>query len=99
MTLAGRSQITRSRRLESGPSAHTDDLRQTLYADCGFQRARIRAVAVRCEQLQGADRTPEQLSLDPQRDDQLRAETAIDALNRRFGAGTVAPAAAYARAV
>ncbi|CAO0825393.1 UmuC domain-containing protein OS=Streptomyces microflavus OX=1919 GN=Smic_78970 PE=3 SV=1 [Streptomyces microflavus] len=102
VTLAGRSQITRSRRLEGGPSAHTDDLRQTLYdlyADCGFQRARIRAVTARCEQLQDAARTPEQLSLDPQRDDQLRAESAIDALNRRFGAGTVGPAAAYGRAV
>ncbi|MFW3470219.1 DNA polymerase thumb domain-containing protein [Streptomyces microflavus] len=47
VTLTGYSQITRSRRLESGPSAHTDDLRQTLYdlyADCGSQRARIRAV-------------------------------------------------------
>ncbi|MFW3464286.1 DNA polymerase Y family protein [Streptomyces microflavus] len=61
--------------------------------------ARIRAVTARCEQLQDADRTPEQLSLDPQRDDQLRAETAIDVLNRRFGAGTVGPAAAYGRAV
>ncbi|MEU3837774.1 DinB/UmuC family translesion DNA polymerase [Streptomyces microflavus] len=102
VTLAGRSQITRSHRLDGGPSAHTDDLRQTLYdlyADCGFQRARIRAVTARCEQLQDAARTPEQLSLEPQRDDQLRAETAIDALNRRFGAGTVGPAAAYGRAV
>ncbi|MER6639084.1 DNA polymerase Y family protein [Streptomyces microflavus] len=102
VTLAGRSQITRSRRLEGGPSAHTDDIRQTLYdlyADCGFQRARIRAVTARCEQLQDAARTPEQLSLDPQRDDQLRAESAIDALNRRFGAGTVGPVAAYGRAV
>ncbi|MEU3838056.1 DinB/UmuC family translesion DNA polymerase [Streptomyces microflavus] len=47
VTLGGHSQITRSHRLESGPSAHTDDLRQTLYdlyADCGSQRARIRAV-------------------------------------------------------
>lgn len=31
VTLGGHSQITRSHRLESGPSAHTDDLRQTLY--------------------------------------------------------------------
>ncbi|MFJ8762947.1 hypothetical protein [Streptomyces cyaneofuscatus] len=102
VTLAGRGQVTRSRRLDGGPSAHTDDLRQVLYdlyADCGFQRARIRAVTARCEQLQDAARTPEQLSLDPQRDDQLRAESAIDALNRRFGAGTVGPATAYGRAV
>ncbi|CAM5246198.1 UmuC domain-containing protein OS=Streptomyces cyaneofuscatus OX=66883 GN=G3I52_26650 PE=3 SV=1 [Streptomyces cyaneofuscatus] len=93
MTLAGRGQVIRSRRLDGGPSAHTDDLRQIL-ADCGFQRARIRAVTARCEQLQDAARTPEQLSLDPHRDDQLRTESAIDALNRRFGAGTVGPAAA-----
>ncbi|MFE8975825.1 hypothetical protein ACFYM7_20695 [Streptomyces cyaneofuscatus] len=67
VTLAGRGQVIRSRRLDGGPSAHTDDLRQVLYdlyADCGFQRARIRAVTARCEQLQDAARTPEQLSLD-----------------------------------
>ncbi|MER8199390.1 hypothetical protein ABTY00_36390 [Streptomyces microflavus] len=54
VTLAGRSQITRSRRLDGGPSAHTDNLRQALYdlyADLGFQRTRIRAVTARCEQL------------------------------------------------
>lgn len=102
VTLAGRGQIIRSRRLDGGPSAHNEDIRQVLYdlyADCGFQRARIRAVTARCEQLQDAARTPEQLSLDPHRDDQLRAESAIDALNRRFGAGTVGPAAAYRQAV
>ncbi|MFF6896174.1 DinB/UmuC family translesion DNA polymerase [Streptomyces microflavus] len=101
VTLGGHSQITCSHRLESGLSAHTDDLRQTLYdlyADCGSQRARIRSLTARCQQLQDAARTPKQLSLDPQRDDQLRAESAIDALNRRFGAGTVDPAAAYGRA-
>ncbi|MFJ7063125.1 hypothetical protein ACIQVA_36615 [Streptomyces microflavus] len=62
MTLADQGKVIRFRRLHGGPTAHTDDLRQVLYdlyADCGFQRARIRAVTARCEQLQDAARTPE----------------------------------------
>jgi len=94
--------MIRSRRLDGGPSAHTDGLRQALYdvyADFGVQRARIRAVTARREQLQDAADTAEQLSFEPHRDDQLRAESAVDVLNRPFGAGIVYPTAAYGRAV
>lgn len=37
----------------------------------------------------------EQLSFAPDREHRLRAEQAIDALNARFGSGTVGPAASY----
>ncbi|MFD5063324.1 hypothetical protein [Streptomyces sp. NPDC058394] len=43
----------RSRRLSGGPSAHTDDLRDAayeMYPALGLQPARVRAVALRCEQ-------------------------------------------------
>jgi DNA polymerase-4 len=40
----------------------------------------------------------EQLSFDADREHRLRAEQAIDALNARFGSGTVGPAASYLQA-
>ncbi|XXZ47489.1 hypothetical protein AAGT00_00630 (plasmid) [Streptomyces cavourensis] len=87
-----------------------DDVREAAATSACEARAReleaaaetgrpVRDHEAEIEQIQDAARIPEQLSLDPQRDDQLRAESAIDALNRRFGGGTVGPAAAYGRAV
>lgn len=64
----------------------------------GLQRARVRAVALRCEQLVDAAAVAEQLSFDAGREHRLRAEQAIDALNLRFGSGTVGPAASYLQA-
>lgn len=101
VTFADRTQIHRSRQLPSGPSAHTDDLRDAayeMYGALGLQRARVRAVALRCEQLLDAAAVSEQLSFDAGREHRLRAEQAIDALNRRFGSSTVGPAASYPRA-
>ncbi|WP_329449238.1 hypothetical protein OG906_39490 (plasmid) [Streptomyces sp. NBC_01426] len=101
ITLANRSQVHRSRQLPGGPSAHTEDLRDTayeMYRALGFQRARIRGIALRCEQLVDAATVAEQLSFDQGRDRRLRAEKAIDLLNTRFGYGTVGPAASYRQA-
>ncbi|MER7108843.1 DinB/UmuC family translesion DNA polymerase [Streptomyces sp. NPDC000229] len=101
VTFADRTQIHRSRQLPGGPSAHTDDLRDVAYEmhqTLGLQRARVRAVALRCEQLVDAAGVAEQLSFDPVREHRLRAEQAVDALNSRFGSGTVGPAASYLRA-
>jgi DNA polymerase-4 len=64
----------------------------------GRQRARVRAVALRCEQLVDAAMVAEQLSFNADRERRLRAEQAVDALNRRFGSGTVGPAATYLQA-
>ena len=101
VTFHDRTELTRSRLLTSGPSAHTDDLRALAYelhASMGLQRARVRGIAVRGEQLLSADQVAEQLSLDELREDRLRTEPVIDRLNRRFGTGTVGPAASYRRA-
>ncbi|WP_406301078.1 hypothetical protein OHA61_00190 [Streptomyces sp. NBC_00885] len=101
LTFAGSGQLIRSRQLPGGPSAHTDDLRDLaydLYRSMALQRARVRAVAIRGEQLVAAETVAEQLSLDAMREDRLRAERAVDALNRRFGPGTVGPAASHRHA-
>ncbi|MEW1700647.1 hypothetical protein [Streptomyces sp. NPDC091278] len=101
VTLADRSQVHRSRQLPGGPSAHTEDLRDTAYEmfrALGFQRARVRGIALRCEQLVDAAAVAEQLSFDQGRERRLRAEKAIDLLNARFGYGTVEPAASYRQA-
>ncbi|MCX4721904.1 DinB/UmuC family translesion DNA polymerase [Streptomyces virginiae] len=101
VTLADRSQVHRSRQLPGGPSAHTEDLRDTayeMYRALGFQRARVRGIALRCEQLVDAASVAEQLSFDQGRERRLRAEKAIDLLNARLGSGTVGPAASYRQA-
>lgn len=101
VTFADRTQLHRSRQLPGGPSAHTDDLRDVaydMYRALGLQRARARAVALRCEQLVDAAAACEQLSFDADREHRLRAEQAIDALNARFDSGTVGPAASYPQA-
>ncbi|MEV7898218.1 DinB/UmuC family translesion DNA polymerase [Streptomyces cyaneofuscatus] len=98
---ADSSTTTRQQALAE-PSNHTANLARTaydLYGKLGLQRARVRSITVRCEQLMDAARATEQLSLDPHRTSVLVAEGAIDALNRRFGPGTVRSAATYGRAV
>ncbi|WP_425573792.1 DNA polymerase Y family protein, partial [Streptomyces globosus] len=92
VTMADRSQVHRSRQLPGGPSAHTEDLRDTayeMYDKLGLQRARVRGIGLRCEQLVDAAAAAEQLSFDQGRERRLRAEKAIDLLNARFGSGTV----------
>ncbi|MFE6714016.1 hypothetical protein [Streptomyces sp. NPDC057695] len=101
VTLADRSQVHRGRLLPAGPSAHTEDLRDTaydMYRALGFQRTRVRGIALRCEQLVDAAAVVEQLSFDQDRERRLRAEKAIDLLNSRFGSGTVGPTASYRQA-
>ncbi|MCD9904789.1 hypothetical protein LUR56_41025 [Streptomyces sp. MT29] len=94
---ADSSTTTRQQALAE-PSNHTANLARTaydLYGKLGLQRARVRSITVRCEQLMDAARATEQLSLDPHATSVLVAEGAIDALNRRFGPGTVRSAATY----
>lgn len=68
------------------------------YRALGFQRARVRGIALRCEQLVDAAAVAEQLSFDQGRERRFRAERAIDLLNARFGSGTVGPAASCRQA-
>lgn len=78
------------------PTAHTPALAAVAYAlhdALGLQRARVRSVALRAEQLTGAERAVRQLSFDPQEDRARRAEAAADRARARFGSAAVHPAA------
>ncbi|MER6253660.1 hypothetical protein ABT224_20120 [Streptomyces sp. NPDC001584] len=95
LRMSDRSLLVRSRKLPAA-TAHSPALRDCAYGifdGLHLQRARIRAVTVRADQLIDADRVAEQISLDRTEENVRRVETAIDRANRRFGAGSVRPAA------
>lgn len=87
--------ITRSRTLHE----HTDVAREiyttacSLYEALRLDRARVRLVGVRLENLSEAARTPHQLMLDEPPSSWREAERAVDRATRRFGQGAVRPAA------
>ncbi|ARF54607.1 DNA polymerase Y family protein [Streptomyces gilvosporeus] len=92
---ADRSTTTRTRRL-AGPTAHGPALTEAAYAlhaALGLQRARVRSVALRAENLCRAERAARQLSFDPVADKAYRIEAAVDRARARFGTGAVRPAA------
>jgi DNA polymerase-4 len=64
-----------------------------LYEALGLERARLRLVGVRVEQLVDADRAPRQLLLGERETGWREAEQAVDRAALRFGAGAVRPAA------
>ncbi len=64
-----------------------------LYDALCLQRARLRLVGVRVEQLVRADATPHQLALDEREYGWRAAERASDQAAHRFGPGVVRPAA------
>ncbi|MEU9503414.1 hypothetical protein [Streptomyces sp. NPDC048196] len=92
---ADRSTTTRTRRLAE-PTAHGPALTEAAYAlhaALGLQRARVRSVALRAEDLCRAELAAHQLSFDPSDDKAHRIEAAVDRARARFGAGAVRPAA------
>jgi DNA polymerase-4 len=98
--MADRAGLTRTRVLPA-PSAHTEDLRETVYRildGFGLQRARIRRITLTAEDLLDIGRAPTQLTLDRGREARLRAEPVLDALNARYGPGTIGPATAFLKA-
>ena len=95
VTYADRSTTTRSRTLRE-PTAHTPVLQDTLYAlfaALGLQRARIRAVTARVNNLAATERAFVQLTLDAATENNRVLEPVIDRANHRWGTGTVHPAA------
>ncbi|MEU9123050.1 hypothetical protein AB0C96_24825 [Streptomyces sp. NPDC048506] len=93
---ADRSTTTRTRRLD-GPTAHGPALTEAAYAlhaALGLQRARVRSVALRAEDLCRAELAARQLTFDPSDDKAHRIEAAVDRARARFGAAVVRPAAA-----
>ncbi|XVJ79268.1 hypothetical protein H7827_03260 [Streptomyces sp. JH002] len=93
---ADRSTTTRSRTLPE-PTAHTPVLAAAAHAlhdVLGLQRARVRTVSLRADDLADADRAHQQLTLDPRDERRRAAEAAADRARRRFGAAAVGPAGA-----
>ncbi|MDR3081297.1 MAG: ImpB/MucB/SamB family protein [Streptomyces sp.] len=91
---ADRSSTTRTRK-PAEPTDHSPALATAalgLLAGLGLQRARVRAFAIRADDLLPADSAPHQLSLDPGDDRTRAAEAAADKARRRFGSGAVHPA-------
>ncbi|WP_129838790.1 helix-hairpin-helix domain-containing protein [Streptomyces sp. RFCAC02] len=92
---ADRSVTTRHRTLRE-PTAHTPVLVTAAYAlhdALGLQRARVRSLALRAEDLADAADAARQLSLDPSDDRRRRAEAAVDLARARFGPDAAGPAA------
>ncbi|MDX3165932.1 hypothetical protein PV516_19280 [Streptomyces scabiei] len=99
LRFADRSLLTRSRTLPAA-TAHSADLRDCAYRifnGLNLERARVRGVHVRAEGLLDADRVAEQISLDLGEENVRLIEEAVDRANRRFGPGTVRPAALAGR--
>jgi DNA polymerase-4 len=92
---ADRSFTTRTRTLPE-PTHHSPALAVTalgLLNSLGLQRARVRAYAIRADDLRPASHVYRQLSMDPVDDRARAAEAAADRARRRFGPEAVRPAA------
>ncbi|MET7691297.1 ImpB/MucB/SamB family protein [Streptomyces sp. NPDC005483] len=92
---ADRSSTTRTRTLPE-PTNHSPALVTAalgLLTSLGLQRARVRAFALRADDLLPAGDAYRQLSLDPSDARARAAEAAADRARRRFGAEAVRPAA------
>ncbi|MEY2228591.1 hypothetical protein OG572_30340 [Streptomyces virginiae] len=89
---ADRTTLTRTRTLTE-PTAHSVALTATayaLYAGLGLQRARVRALSLRAEDLTSAERATRQLSLDPEDEKARRLEAVTDRVRARFGPHAIA---------
>ncbi|MFC9297314.1 hypothetical protein ACFTWH_18945 [Streptomyces sp. NPDC057011] len=89
---ADRTTLTRTRTLAE-PTAHSDALTATAYAlyeGLGLQRARVRALSLRAEDLIPAERAARQLSFDPQDEKARRLEAVTDRVRARFGPHVIA---------
>ncbi|GAA2222493.1 DNA polymerase Y family protein [Streptomyces nogalater] len=84
---ADRSGTTRSRALKE-PTAHSAALTRTaygMYEALGLQRARVRALALRAEDLTPADQAAHQLTFDPVDEKVRRIEETADRARAKFG--------------
>jgi DNA polymerase IV len=91
---ADRTATVRTRTLTE-PTHHTAALTRAaydIYATLALQRARVRGIALRAEDLQSAERATTQLTFDPGDDKRRRIEAAADKARARFGPAAVIPA-------
>ncbi|MFE9021497.1 hypothetical protein ACFYNL_23470 [Streptomyces sp. NPDC007808] len=92
---ADRSSTTRSRTLKE-PTAHSAALTRAaydMYDALGLQRARVRALALRAEGLDPAERASYQLTFDPLDEKARRIEEVADRARAKFGPRAVMPGA------
>ncbi|MFI0188777.1 DNA polymerase thumb domain-containing protein [Streptomyces sp. NPDC017086] len=90
---ADRSATTRSRALTE-PTAHSAALTKAaygMYEALGLQRARVRALALRAEDLTSADRAAHQLTFDPVDEKARRIEEVADRARAKFGPHAIRP--------
>ncbi|MFE9446508.1 hypothetical protein ACFYO2_48320 [Streptomyces sp. NPDC006602] len=100
LRFAGGTSWEKTRRLAE-PSAHDDDLRALAYQlmdAAGLQRGRLTGLALRGDDLVGADQVAQQISLDGAREARLVAEAAIDRVRDKFGPGVIGPATVFRHA-
>ncbi|MEY9489594.1 nucleotidyltransferase/DNA polymerase involved in DNA repair [Streptomyces calvus] len=90
---ADRTATTRTRTLPE-PTAHSAALTEAaygLYEALGLQRARVRAIALRAEGLDPAERASHQLTFDPVDEKVRRIEEVADRARAKFGPRAVMP--------
>ncbi|MFF0727092.1 helix-hairpin-helix domain-containing protein [Streptomyces sp. NPDC004134] len=95
---ADRSMTTRTRKVAE-PTAHTQALTALAYDlhdRLGLQRARVRAMTLRAEELIAAELATRQLTFDSSDERARRIEAAADRARARFGPDAVHPAGAAA---
>ncbi|WP_199546967.1 hypothetical protein [Streptomyces sp. N35] len=93
---ADRSTTTRTRTLREA-TAHTPPLTALAYElhdKLALQRARVRSLALRADDLVPAEHTSHQLLFDPVDEKARRIEEAVDRARNKYGAAAVGPAAA-----
>jgi DNA polymerase-4 len=91
---ADRSTTTRTRSLPEA-TAHTPELTAAAYAlhaSLALQRARVRAVSLRAEDLIPTELAPHQLTFDEADEKSRRIEAVTDRARARFGGGAARPA-------
>ncbi|KUN92854.1 DNA polymerase Y family protein [Streptomyces caeruleatus] len=87
------ASTTRSRTLKE-PTAHSVALTRVaygMYEALGLQRARVRALALRAEGLDPAERASHQLTFDPLDEKARRLEEVADRVRAKFGPHAVMP--------
>lgn len=92
---ADRTNTTKSRTLAE-PTSHSTALTQAgyeLYESLALQRARVRGIAMRAQDLLAASDMVHQLTFDPADEARRRVEAAADRPRARFGSHVIGPAA------
>ncbi|MFI8086732.1 DNA polymerase thumb domain-containing protein [Streptomyces sp. NPDC086080] len=92
--MSGGTPVTTRTRTLPEPTAHSAELTRAaygLYEALGLQRARVRAIALRAEGLDPAEKASHQLTFDPVDEKARRIEEVADRARAKFGPRAVMP--------